>query len=233
MADTKVSDLTAASAEAAADLLYLVQGGQSKKITIANFLSHLDVGSGQTAIFNSIAANADLQVQGLTDPNIIFVDADAPSTNTAWIGGSVGIGTQTPDQKLRVVGNAKIDGYFQFNPSVAGPNTWFTANAPVVINTQLWGASTFQNSAGNSTRALPAGQFSGQDFWYFFYNNPGSGNSNMHTLTSSVGSGWSTVTFNISSATGTPPVVRFNWSGTSWQIFMLYAGTSGYTTAVS
>ena len=39
MADSKVSDLTAASSASSSDLLYLVQSGTSKKITVANLLN--------------------------------------------------------------------------------------------------------------------------------------------------------------------------------------------------
>jgi len=42
MADQKLSELTAASNAAAADDLYLVQGGSSKSITIANLFADVD-----------------------------------------------------------------------------------------------------------------------------------------------------------------------------------------------
>lgn len=42
MADQKVSELTAATSAAAADSLYLVQGGASKSITFANLVSNID-----------------------------------------------------------------------------------------------------------------------------------------------------------------------------------------------
>ena len=42
MADQKLSDLTAASSAAAADTLYVVQGGTSQKITVANLFADVD-----------------------------------------------------------------------------------------------------------------------------------------------------------------------------------------------
>ena len=42
MADQKISDLTAATSAAGADLFTLVQGGSNKKITITNFLANLN-----------------------------------------------------------------------------------------------------------------------------------------------------------------------------------------------
>jgi len=51
MADSKVSELTAASSAAGADLLYLVQSNTSKKITVANLcksLSNVTIGGNIT-----------------------------------------------------------------------------------------------------------------------------------------------------------------------------------------
>jgi len=42
MADQKLSELTAATSAAAADTVYLVQGGSSKKITVANLFADVD-----------------------------------------------------------------------------------------------------------------------------------------------------------------------------------------------
>jgi len=42
MADQKLSELTAATTAAAADTVYLVQGGSSKKITVANLFADVD-----------------------------------------------------------------------------------------------------------------------------------------------------------------------------------------------
>ena len=54
MADQKLSDLTAASSAAAADTLYVVQGGTSQKITVANLFADVDtpVSLGSTIAVN-------------------------------------------------------------------------------------------------------------------------------------------------------------------------------------
>jgi hypothetical protein len=42
MADQKISELTAATAGASADLLHVVQGGTNKKLTVANLFAGID-----------------------------------------------------------------------------------------------------------------------------------------------------------------------------------------------
>lgn len=54
--------------------------------------------SGST-VLNEGAANQDLRVEGVTEPNLLFVDA---STN------QIGIGTNTPSTKLHIAGNLSI-----------------------------------------------------------------------------------------------------------------------------
>lgn len=54
MADQKLSELTAASSAAAADTLYVVKGGTSQKITVANLFADVDtpVNIGSTFAVN-------------------------------------------------------------------------------------------------------------------------------------------------------------------------------------
>ena len=42
MADQKISELTAATSGASADLLHVVQGGTNKKLTVANLFAGID-----------------------------------------------------------------------------------------------------------------------------------------------------------------------------------------------
>jgi hypothetical protein len=102
MADQKISELTAASATAAADLLTLVQGGTNKKITVANFLANLN----SQIIVNSLNADQDTRVSGLQDDNLVYVDAGNDR---------VGFGTETPVEKVEVNGNLAIDGFLRMN----------------------------------------------------------------------------------------------------------------------
>lgn len=64
MADSKVSELTAASLAVAADQLYLVQSGTSKRITIANLFKSLS----NVTIGGSIAFSG---IQSLAAPGIV------------------------------------------------------------------------------------------------------------------------------------------------------------------
>ena len=103
MADQKISDLTAATSAAGADLFTLVQGGSNKKITITNFLANLN----SAVIVNSNGADQDTRIAGDTDNNLLFTDASADK---------VGIGTSTPAEKLDVAGNLAIsNGYLTFS----------------------------------------------------------------------------------------------------------------------
>jgi len=55
MADSKLSELTAATSAAASDLMYIVQSSTSKKITVANLFSSLDM---------PLVVSDKLQIQG-------------------------------------------------------------------------------------------------------------------------------------------------------------------------
>jgi hypothetical protein len=102
MADQKISELVAASATAAADLLNIVQGGTNKKITVSNFLANLN----SQIVVNSLNADQDTRVSGLNDDNLVYVDAGNDR---------VGFGTETPVEKVEVNGNLAIDGFLRMN----------------------------------------------------------------------------------------------------------------------
>lgn len=102
MADQKISELVAASATASADLIPIVQGGTNKKVTVANFLANLN----SPVIVNSLQADQDTKISGLNDADLVYVDAGNDK---------VGIGTQTPIEKVEVDGNVAIDGYLRMS----------------------------------------------------------------------------------------------------------------------
>ena len=99
MADQKISELTSAATAASADLLHIVQGGSNKKLTIANFLANVN----SPVVLNQAQADVDTRIAGDTDAYLIMADA---STDR------VGVGIQTPTQKLDVNGNLAISGGF-------------------------------------------------------------------------------------------------------------------------
>ena len=138
MADQKISDLTAATSAAGADLFTLVQGGSNKKITITNFLANLN----SAVIVNSNGADQDTRIAGDTDNNLLFTDASADK---------VGIGTSTPAEKLDVAGNLAIsNGYLTFSQTPQAA----TGNAAASLSTAI---TNFTLSSGGDTLSLAAG----------------------------------------------------------------------------
>ena len=138
MADQKISDLTAATSAAGADLFTLVQGGSNKKITITNFLANLN----SAVIVNSNGADQDTRIAGDTDNNLLFTDASADK---------VGIGTSTPAEKLDVAGNLAIsNGYLTFSQTPQAA----TGSAAASLSTAI---TNFTLSSGGDTLSLAAG----------------------------------------------------------------------------
>jgi len=138
MADQKISDLTAATSAAGADLFTLVQGGSNKKITVTNFLSNLN----SPIIVNSNGADQDTRISGDNDNNLLFTDASVDK---------VGIGTSTPAEKLDVAGNLTIsNGFLRFSQTAQSA----TGNATGDLTTAI---TNFSLSSGGDTLALALG----------------------------------------------------------------------------
>jgi hypothetical protein len=138
MADQKISDLTAATSAAGADLFTLVQGGSNKKITITNFLANLN----SAVIVNSNGADQDTRISGDNDNNLLFTDASADK---------VGIGTSTPAEKLDVAGNLAIsNGFLTFSQTPQAA----TGNAAASLSTAI---TNFTLSSGSDSLSLAAG----------------------------------------------------------------------------
>jgi hypothetical protein len=95
--DRRVSELVAATAAAAADLIMIIQGGINKKLTIANLFNAINTAFN----FNTSQAAVDAVFLGQTDTDLLHVQA---SSN------SVGVGTATPAQKLDVNGSLGTNG---------------------------------------------------------------------------------------------------------------------------
>jgi len=138
MADQKISDLTAATSAAGADLFTLVQGGSNKKITITNFLANLN----SAVIVNSNGADQDTRISGDNDNNLLFTDASADK---------VGIGTSTPAEKLDVAGNLAIsNGFLSFSQTPQAA----TGNAAASVSTSI---TNFTLSSGSDSLSLATG----------------------------------------------------------------------------
>lgn len=95
--DKKISELTSATALTAADILPIVQAGANKKITALDVFGKVNV----PMHVNQHQADQDTRVSGQTDANLVFVDA---STDR------VGLGTNTPSEKLDVNGGVALNG---------------------------------------------------------------------------------------------------------------------------
>lgn len=122
MADKRISELTAASALASADLLMIVQGGSNKKLTAANLFSKIN----SPVHINESNLDSDTKISGVTDENLVFVDA---STDR------IGVGTSSPIEKLDIAGGVNIDGIFS--------NESFNVQATAGVVSQITDSTIF------------------------------------------------------------------------------------------
>lgn len=114
MADSKVSDLTSATTVAGSDILYLVQAGTSKKVTINN-------------LYNN-AANINLNgIVKITGSEVVNAGSDIGLSKpiTKLEGGSilsgVGIANGVEGQLKIITFNQRTSGSFQLNTgNIAG-----------------------------------------------------------------------------------------------------------------
>jgi hypothetical protein len=142
MADQKISELTVANSAAGADLLHIVQGGSNKKLTFTNFLANIN----SPVVFNqSQGDTSDVRVAGDTDVYLLMADVSADK---------VGVGTQTPAEKLDVNGNLSISGGFlrlaQSPQSISG-------NGAVVANVTAAISTLTTNATANAVVSLADG----------------------------------------------------------------------------
>lgn len=139
MADQKISELTSASSAASADLFHIVQGGSNKKLTVANFLANVN----SPVVLNAAAGDVDTRISGDTDAYLIMADASADK---------VGIGVQTPGEKLDVNGNLAVSGGFL---RLNMPPQSLAGQGALIVNTTS--AITNLTTTGNATLSLADG----------------------------------------------------------------------------
>jgi len=139
MADQKISELTSAATAASADLLHIVQGGSNKKLTIANFLANIN----SPVVFNQAQGDVDTRIAGDTDAYLIMADA---STDR------VGVGIQSPAEKLDVNGNLAISGGFlrmaQSPQSISGNGALVANVTSAITNITTTGSATISLADG-------------------------------------------------------------------------------------
>lgn len=83
MADSKVSELTAATSVGGSDLLYLVQSNTSKKVTVANLFAN----AGNVTLKGNV--NLDPNVQLLSAPGIIDLNKQVTHLSVDATGGTL------------------------------------------------------------------------------------------------------------------------------------------------
>lgn len=196
MADQKISELTAATSAASADLLNIVQGGSNKKLTIANFLANLN----SPVVINQVGADQDTRIAGDNDANLLYTDASTDK---------VGCGTSTPTEKLDVYGNLAItNGYLRLSST---PQS-LSGSGSLVVNTTA--AVTYITTTGAATLSFNDG-VQGQEKTLTMITDAGDA-----VLTPSSTAGFTTITFNDVGDT-----VRLIFLNTKWRILSNYGAT--------
>jgi hypothetical protein len=196
MADQKISELTAATSAASADLLNIVQGGSNKKLTVANFLANLN----SPVVINPVGADQDTRIAGDNDANLVYADAGTDK---------VGLGTSTPTEKLDVYGNLAItNGYLRLSST---PQS-LSGSGSLVVNTTA--AVTYVTTTGSATLSFGDG-VQGQEKTITMITDGGDA-----VLTPSSTAGFTTITFNDVGDT-----VRLIFLNTKWRILSNYGAT--------
>jgi hypothetical protein len=196
MADQKISELTAATSAASADLLNIVQGGSNKKLTVANFLANLN----SPVVINANGADQDTRIAGDNDANLLYTDAGTDK---------VGLGTSTPTEKLDVYGNLAItNGYLRLSST---PQS-LSGSGSLVVNTSA--AVTYVTTTGSATLSFGDG-VQGQEKTITMITDGGDA-----VLTPSSTAGFTTITFNDVGDT-----VRLIFLNTKWRILSNYGAT--------
>jgi hypothetical protein len=196
MADQKISELTAATSAASADLLNIVQGGSNKKLTVANFLANLN----SPVVINPVGADQDTRIAGDNDANLVYADAGTDK---------VGLGTSTPTEKLDVYGNLAItNGYLRLSST---PQS-LSGSGSLVVNTTA--AVTYVTTTGSATLSFGDG-VQGQEKTITMITDGGDA-----VLTPSSTAGFTTITFNDVGDT-----VRLIFLNTKWSILSNYGAT--------
>jgi hypothetical protein len=196
MADQKISELTAATSAASADLLNIVQGGSNKKLTVANFLANLN----SPVVINQVGADQDTRIAGDNDANLVYADAGTDK---------VGLGTSTPTEKLDVYGNLAItNGYLRLSST---PQS-LSGSGSLVVNTTA--AVTYVTTTGSATLSFGDG-VQGQEKTITMITDGGDA-----VLTPSSTAGFTTITFNDVGDT-----VRLIFLNTKWRILSNYGAT--------
>lgn len=133
MADSKVSDLTAATQAVAADQTYLVQSSTSKSITVGNLFGYINT----PAVFKDKIVIGDHDT--ITAAGVISTDTNVTFVNDPSGAGSCSIGAGTDGQIKIVIMSSNTGGH---SITITGSNlaNTITLNASGKSATMLYDA---------------------------------------------------------------------------------------------
>lgn len=117
MADSKVSELTAATSVSGSDIFYLVQSNSSKKVTASTLFENV---SNVTLKGNILL---DSSVQTLSAPGVINLNKLVTHLNSDASGGSLTIGAGNTNQIKIICMIATAGGSYTMSSNIAGNAT--------------------------------------------------------------------------------------------------------------
>lgn len=117
MADSKVSELTAATSVGGSDLLYLVQSSTSKKVTVAKFLEN----AANVTLSGNV--NYGSTVQSLAAPGIISLTTPVTHLTADASGGALVLTAGTTNQLKTIVMISTSGGSYTITGNIAGSGT--------------------------------------------------------------------------------------------------------------
>lgn len=121
MADSKVSELTAATTASGSDVLYLVQSGTSKKITLATLFAN----ASNVTLKGNVAVDSNVHLMG--SPGVIDLTRPVTHLSSDASGGTIFIPAGNSSQIKIIAMIATSGGTYTISSNIA-------ANANVVFN---------------------------------------------------------------------------------------------------
>ncbi len=114
MADSKVSELTAATSVGGSDQLYLVQSNTSKRVTAATLFAN----AANVTLKGNI--NLDSSVQTLSSPGVLDLTKPVSQLSADATGGTITVPNGTDNQIKVVVLTSTAGGSYTITSNIAG-----------------------------------------------------------------------------------------------------------------
>jgi hypothetical protein len=149
MADQKISELTAASTGASADLLHVVQGGTNKKLTVQNLLENI---AGNVKIDGFLAFDATPEAITAAG-SAIAINVTSPMSNITSTGTTTGGNTLTlangVQGQIKIITMIVDGGDVDVTPAAFTNGTKLTFDAAGESTTLIFNNSSWQILANN------------------------------------------------------------------------------------